>query len=63
MFTKYINLFTDFGFIEKGIEQGIEKGSQESKLEIARNLKKLGLSIENISQATGLSQTEIENLN
>jgi predicted transposase/invertase (TIGR01784 family) len=43
---------------EKGMEQGVEKG----KLETARNLKMMGLSIEQIAQATGLSIRNIEEL-
>ncbi len=45
-------------FTEKGIEKGIEKG----KLEDARNFKKLGVSSDIISKATGLSIKEIEKL-
>lgn len=48
--------------IEKGIERGIEKGRQEEKLEMARKLKSMGLSLNQISQASGLSDSEIENL-
>ncbi len=55
-----------FKGLAKGIEEGIEKGLQEGKLEeklaIARNMKKLNLSVEAISQVTRLSQAEIENL-
>ena len=44
--------------IEKGLEQGIEQGI----LAVAKNFKKIGISIENISKATSLSIEEIEKL-
>lgn len=46
----------------KGIAIGREKGRTEERLEVARNLKKLGLSTEMIIQGTGLSLEEIEHL-
>ena len=52
--------------MEKGLEEGIAKGRvegrEEEKLEIARNLKTMGLPSESISQATGLTLEEIEKL-
>ena len=52
--------------IEKGIEQGIEQGfsdgSYQKALETAKNLLDLGLSIENIAQATGLTKAEVESI-
>lgn len=47
---------------EKGIHEGKEVGKEESKIEIAKNLLKTNLSIEEISQATGLSLDVINNL-
>ena len=46
----------------QGISQGISQGSRQAKLETARNLLQFGLSVENIAQATGLSQAEVEAL-
>ena len=46
----------------EGIEEGMEKGKNEEKRAIARNLKSLGLSSEQIQAATGLSVKEIEQL-
>ena len=46
----------------EGLEMGLEKGRSEEKLEIAKNLKSMGLSLEAIKQATGLSTEEIEKL-
>ena len=60
--------------IEKGIEKGKEEGRKEGKeegrkegeekrnIEIAKNLLKLNFPVEAISQATGLTASEIENL-
>ena len=44
----------------QGRSEGIAQGSYQTKLETAKNLLGLGLSIENIAQATGLSQAEVE---
>ena len=50
----------------EGIEQGREEGQLEAKFETARNLLNMGLSIEQIAQATGLDieqVTEIQTQN
>ena len=39
-----------------------EKGRKETNIENARNLKKLGVAIDIISQATGLSKKDIETI-
>ena len=44
------------------LDYAFEEGKLEGKLEVAKNLKGAGLAIELISQATGLSVTEIERL-
>ena len=49
--------------IAQGKQEGISEGSYQAKLETAKNLLGLGLSIANIAQATGLSEAEIEGLN
>ena len=49
--------------IEQGIEKGIEQGKQLEKLEIIKNLIKVKIPIEQISEATGLSKEEIEKIN
>lgn len=43
-------------------ERGIEKGKAEEKLNIAQKMKAKGISIEDISEMSGLSQEEIEKL-
>jgi predicted transposase/invertase (TIGR01784 family) len=48
--------------LEKGIEKGIEKGRHDEALDIARELKKEGSSIEFIAKITKLSVDEIEKL-
>ena len=45
-----------------GIAQGLAEGSRQKALETARNLRSMGLSIENISKATGLTVQEVEQL-
>ena len=46
----------------EGLAEGKAEGRMEEKIETAKNLKKMGLSAEQIAQATGLSVHEIENL-
>ena len=48
--------------IEQGIERGIEQGSKNKAIDIARNLKLAGISIDIIAKSSGLSIKEIENL-
>ena len=55
---------------EKGLQEGREKGLQEGRLEgrqeekraIARNMKALNLPVETITQISGLTREEIEQL-
>jgi predicted transposase/invertase (TIGR01784 family) len=46
--------------IKEGIEEGKQEGSKEKSIEIARNLLKMNLSIEQIKEATGLTEQEIK---
>ncbi|KZX16564.1 PD-(D/E)XK nuclease family transposase [Methanobrevibacter cuticularis] len=48
--------------IENQIEEGMEKGKKEGIIEVATNFKKIGISIEDIAKATGLSKDTIEKL-
>ena len=52
--------------MEKGMEKGMAKGREEGRAEgmvdVARNLKQMGLPISAIAQATGLSPETIEQL-
>ena len=47
--------------IEEGLEKGIEKGRTEERFIIARSLLKAGVSVDKITEATGLSEDEIKN--
>ena len=47
---------------EEGRVEGREEGRNQTNLDNARNLKKLGVAIDIISQATGLSADVIESL-
>ena len=55
------NSYFDRG-VKQGIEQGKKTGAEAAKQEVAQNLLSLGLSIEQIVEATGLSQETIEQL-
>ena len=48
--------------IKQGISQGMKQGAYQEKLETAKNLFHLGLSIEQISTVTGLSGETIQQL-
>ena len=43
-------------------EKGVQKGQQEKSIEIAKNLLAMNMNIKDISKATGLSMTEIDEL-
>jgi len=44
---------------KKGLEEGLEKGIEQGKMEVARKMKEMDLTTEQISQATGLSPQAI----
>lgn len=48
--------------LAEGRMEGLAEGERKKQLEVARNLKKMGLSSEMIMQATGISVEEIEKL-
>ena len=48
--------------IEKGLEQGLERGRYEGQLEMIRKMLSKGLSLEVVSDVTGLSLEELEAL-
>jgi predicted transposase/invertase (TIGR01784 family) len=48
--------------IERGIEKGIEKGIESQNLQITKNLIKRGLSLELISDVTGLTPEQIRRI-
>ena len=47
---------------KKENQSGLAEGERVKQLEIAKNLIKLGINIDDIVKATGLSKEEIENL-
>ena len=47
----------------RGKSLGLAEGSRQKALETARNLLVIGLSIQNIAKATGLTVEEVETLN
>ena len=48
---------------KEGLQEGIEQGIEQSKIEIAKNMLKKNLSLELISDTTGLSIEKIKKLN
>ena len=48
--------------LEKGRMEGRAEGEKKKQIEVARNLKQMGLSVEVIVQGTGLTAEEIERL-
>lgn len=51
----------DFKF-EQGEKSGIEKGERKMQVQIAQNMLKQGLSLQNIASATGLSAKEVKKI-
>ena len=47
---------------QEGLEEGLAKGEAKEKLAMAVKFKNLGVAIDTISQASGLSKEEIEKL-
>ena len=47
---------------QQGMKQGLEQGHQEKAIEIAKNLLNKNMSIQDISEVTGLTIDEINNL-
>ena len=48
--------------MEEYLEKGKQQGLQQGLLSTAYNLKKMGLSVEQVVQATGLTAEEVENI-
>lgn len=48
--------------LEEGLQKGRVEGLEEGRIEIARNLKTMGLDIAAIQKATGLSPEDIQKL-
>ena len=48
--------------LKNSLDTAEEKGRVEEKIAIARNLKSMGMSISDVSKATGLQEEEIKEL-
>ena len=48
--------------LERGLKQGLERGRHEERLELIRKMLSKGLSLEVVSDVTGLSLEELEGL-
>ena len=48
--------------IKTGIQKGIKTGEEQKAVEIARNLKTLGVPLEQIAQSTGLTEAQIRDI-
>ena len=48
--------------LKKGREEGRAEGMEQGKMEVARQMKKMGLSIAQIVQASGLPEDVVEGL-
>ena len=49
--------------VERGKSLGLAEGSHQAKLETAKNLIGMGLSVDNIAKATGLTKEDVEAIN
>ena len=58
---KMINTARSWGY-DDGKAEGLEEGKKEEQITIAKNLLKKGVSSKIVSESTGLSIEEIENL-
>jgi predicted transposase/invertase (TIGR01784 family) len=45
--------------MEKGVAQGLQQGRSQTRSEIAKNLLNMGIPVEQIAQATGLTDADI----
>ena len=62
-YEKSLKVYRDLkGVIDTAFDEGKLEGILEGKLETAKSLKKLGIPIQTIIEATGLSKEEIESL-
>ena len=48
--------------MERGIEQGIEQGIERGVEKVAKELKSMGIPVETIAAASGLSREDVERL-
>ena len=48
--------------LSQGIEQGLSQGAERTKIETAKKLFSMGLSLEQVSEGTGLSLEKVQEL-
>ena len=48
--------------LEQGLQQGITQGAEQTRIETAKNFLKMGFSIEQIAQGTGLSLEQVKQI-
>jgi predicted transposase/invertase (TIGR01784 family) len=48
--------------MSQGISQGISQGAEQAKIETAKNLLNMGLTLKQVAQGTGLTLEEVEKL-
>ena len=51
-----------YNVIDTAVEEAEKRGREEAKMATAKNLKQLGVDVETIAKATGLSKDVIEKL-
>ena len=56
---EYEDSLKTFRDLKNSLDTAEEKGRVEEKIAIARNLKSMGMSISDVSKATGLQEEEI----
>ena len=61
-YTKYQESLKAFHEIKNSVEIAREEGILKAKIEIAKNLKSKGFSVEDIAEITGLTATQIEKI-
>ncbi len=62
MVSEYEKLVISEAYEQIGLKKGREEGVAQGKMEVARQMKKMGLSIAQIAQATGLPEDVVEGL-
>ena len=48
--------------LAEGLERGLKEGSREKAMDIARNLKRMGMSVEDIVEAVGLEADIVQGI-
>ena len=59
---EYEDILKTYRDLKNSLDTAEEKGRVEEKIAIARNLKSMGMSISDISKATGLSEEGIDSI-